>query len=480
MSLLSTFAILFETDAKKATKETEELSDALDDVEGAAEGATGGVDDTTKAYNSNSASAGLLTKSMVGLVAGFVTLEAIMSKVLDTATSIDTIGKLSQTMGENIVMMDAWGAANERNGGSAEALRGTVESLQNSLQDISITGGGEIINTLAMIGVQATKANGEIKGAFEILPKIGEAFKKMSTQQSFAFGKRLGLDQGTILTLQQSRHEIDKLVQRQKELGGVTKEGYENAARFNDQWSDTKRVFNSLWMSANNSILPLFENILKGLENIGLWIQKNKSFIADALTGAGIVLATVFAPFTAIGIALIALTDDLVTWVSGGKSAVGEMLGTFENFKVKVTEIFNSLGKVWDDFIGKLTNIPKVISDVLFSNGSKNTFGLEVTTLNDDDVPSSTVRNPYLTLNNDDVPSSTDMAQEIIASYSATNLNHGGSTVNQRTQQNNVTIGGATVDARGMSGSQAKSAINASMKESVEMALGQLNDGVER
>jgi len=469
MSLLSTFAILFETDAKKATKETEELSDALDDVEKGAEGAADSVDDATKSYNDNSSSAGVLTKSMVGLIATFVTFDAIASKVFDTASGVDTLGKLSQTIGLNIVDLDAWGVAAARNGGSAEAFRGTVESLQNSLQDISITGGGEIINTLAMIGVQATTSAGKIKSAFDVLPEIAEAFRGMSTEQSFAFGKRLGLDQGTILTLQQSRYEIDKLVERQKMLGGVTKEGYEAAAKFNDQWDDSKRSFNALWLSANSTILPMLSNILKGLETMVTWVKNNSELVEGFFLGVGGVITAVYlpaisaaaaatliaiAPFLAIGAAIVAvgvavgvLYEDITAWVDGSKSAIGEIVGSFENMKAKVTGIFDDIIQKWKDVTGFFVGV---------GTGIRNSF------IGGDTLPNN------------------DAASNTIASYSSTNLNHGGSTVNQRTQQNNITVGGSTVDARGMSGSQAKNVINASMKESVEMALGQLADGVER
>ncbi len=467
MSLLSTFAILFETDAKKAADDVEDLSDALDDVEKGAEGATGATDDTTKAFNDNAVSVGALTKTMVGLIGSLVAVDAIASKIFDTAANIDTIGKLSQTIGLNIVELDAWGAAAERNGGSAEALRGTVESLQGSLQDINITGGGEIINTLAMIGVQATKANGEIKSAFEVLPEIADAFSRMSTEQSFAFGKRLGLDQGTILTLQQSRYEVEKLVERQKALGAVIKEGYEAAAIFNDQWDDTKRSFNSLWLSANSTILPLFSNILKGFESIVVWVRNNGTLVEGFFIGVAGVITAVYLPaivaaaaatlvaispfvligaaIAATGVAVAVLYEDITAWVDGSKSAIGELIGTFENLKDKVTGILDDIRQDWAEFTGEAIGIATPVG----------TSGL------------------MLVGNN-------EAALATIASYSSTNLNHGGSTVNQRTQQNTFNVGGATVDARGMTGNQAKSVINASMKESYEMALGQLEDGVQR
>ena len=476
MSMLSTFSILFETDAQRATRETDELSGALDDVADSAGDATGGVDETTAAYNDNAVSVGGLTKAMGAMIAAFVTFDAIQSKVFETAASVDTIGKLSQTIGLNIAEMDAWGIAAERNGGSAAALRGTVESLQGSLQDMAITGGGEIINTLAMIGVQATKSSGEIKSAFEVLPEIADAFQGMSTEKSFAFGKRLGLDQGTILTLQQSRYEVDKLVERQKALGGVTQEGYEKAAIFNDQWSDTKRVFNSLWLSANNSILPLLTGLLNGVENIVVWVKENSTLVEGFFLGVAAVITAAYLPaitaaaaatlvaitpfvligaaVAAIGVAIAILYEDVTAWVNGSKSAIGDLLGSFEELKKTVLDYFDDIRNGWNSLITDIGEL-NPFKDIGGAIGSKlyDIFG-------------------------DD--GSTMAAQSTIASYSSTSLNNGGATSNQTTNQNNFTFGNTSVDARGMSSSQAKSAFASNMTESVEMALGQLADGVKR
>ena len=352
MSLLTTFSILFESDAAKASREADELSDSLADVQGSAEGATGGVDGATESYNENAESVGGLTKAMGGMILAYLSFDAIASGVFGNSQSIDSIGKLSQTMGANIVEMDAWGDAIARNGGSAEAFQGTIESLQGSLQEIEITGGGEMINTLAMLGIQATDSGGQIKSAFDILPEVAKSFEGMSAAQSKAFGEQLGFDQGTILTLQQGGEAVDALVSRQKMLSGVTQEGYESAAKFNDQWDDTKKVFNSLWMSANSSILPAFESILKGLEVIVLWVRENQTLVTGfffavagiitaiylpAIAAAATATLIAAAPFIAIGLAITAvgaaialLYEDFVKWSEGAPSAIGAVLDAFQ------------------------------------------------------------------------------------------------------------------------------------------------------
>ena len=374
MSLLSTFAILFETDADKATKEVEGLSDSLEGVSDAANPATEGVDEFTDAINENASSVGDLTGMMVKLTATYLSFDAVASGVFSNASDIDTVGKFSETIGENITELDAWGAAAKRNGGSASSMRSSIETLNTSLADIKISGGGEAITTLSMLGVTATKTGGDIKSAFDILPELADSFQRMSAQESFAFGKKLGLDQGTILLLQQGRGEVEKLVERQKLLGGVTEENYESAAKFNDAWDDTKRVFNSLWMQANSTILPMLTNIFGLIEQGVLWMRENETVVKGFFIGAGIaasaytvkIIAAKIATVgffvavkaaiasTGIGLLVIGLAsafallyEDMVAWSNGTKSLLGDILGSFEDFKKGIEEIFTSIG----DFI---------------------------------------------------------------------------------------------------------------------------------
>ncbi len=490
MSLLSTFAILFETDSKKAADETEKLSDSLDDVESSANKATKGVDGSTTAYNDSAVSVGGLTKAMLGMVAAYVTFDAIASRVIDNATQIDSLGKFTHSLGINIVAMDAWGTAVARNGGTAESFKGTVETLQGALQDMEITGGGEMINTLAMIGVSATGAGGKVKDVFSLLPDIADAFQKMDAAKSFAFGKRLGLDQGTILLLQQGRGEVDKLVARQKALGGATKEGYEQAAKFNDQWADTKRVFNSLWMSANSTILPMLTKFFVGIEKIVLWVKSNQTLVEGFFIGiAGVITAlylpamlsaaaatlVAISPFiligaaiAAVGVAIAILYEDIKAWVNGSKSAIGEIVGTFDEFKDKVSGVFDTIAKKWADFVKFFTDTKQDITDFLdFSSFFGGGLDLQNNFVQSGFTPDNMVDN-------------TARGQAMIDFYSGTQLNQGGYNMNQRTQNVNVNVGGTNIDARGMSPQQASQTFNSGIKQNVEMAIGQLSDGVDR
>ena len=476
MSLLSMFTIGFETDAKDATKEVEGLDDALEQLGDTAPDAAKGVDEVSQAADSGSMSIGGLTKTMGGLLAAYVSFDLVASGIMDNALRIDEVGKFSQTIGENIVEMEAWGESVARNGGSADAFRGSVESLNTSLADIKISGGGEVIDTLAMMGIQATTSGGQIKSAFDVLPELADSFQGLSTSESFSFGKKLGLDQGTILLLQQGRDAVDDLVERQKMLGGVTEEGYEAAANFNDQVDDSKRVFNSLWMSANATILPLLTDMLSGFEAVVIWVRQNQDLVSGFFIAVGSVITAVYlpaitsaaaatiaaaAPFIAIGAAITAVSvafavlyEDFVAWSEGAPSLLGDTLGSFEDFKESVLDVFDSIAEKWASFIGffkdTASSIGGFFSDVFGSDGNVN----------------QTAQN-------------TQTAVNTYMSYGANPLNSGGSSSYNRYSQNiNIEVGGTSVDARGMDAGQAQKAFSQSQQDVYRNALGQLEDGI--
>jgi TP901 family phage tail tape measure protein len=290
MAILDTFAILFQTDAKKAADDVEDLNENLDDTKKSADGASDGMDGFKKSTSKSNAGISTMIKKIGSLIATYLALDKTIDTAMENAEKVDVIGKFAQVTGQSIVNIDAWGQAVARNDGSAESFRGTLEYLNESLADISLTGGGEAAEMLARLGINAFDAGGKVKSAFAILPEIADAFQKLSTTQSFQFGRKLGLDMGTILTLQQGRVAVEKLVERQKSLGAVTKENYKISATFDDQVDDTKRAFESLSTEATTELLPALTGILKILEYGIQWLRHNKSLVQGYFIGiAGVV-----------------------------------------------------------------------------------------------------------------------------------------------------------------------------------------------
>ena len=476
MALLDTFAILFQTDAKKAADDVEDLNENLDDTKKSADGASDGMDGFKKSTSESNAGISTMIKTIGSLIATYLALDKTIDTAMENAEKVDVIGKFAQVTGQSIVNIDAWGQAVARNGGSAESFRGTLESLNESLADISLTGGGEAAEMLARLGINAFDAGGKVKSAFAILPEIADAFQKLSTTQSFQFGRKLGLDMGTILTLQQGRVAVEKLVERQKSLGAVTKENYKISATFNDQVDDTKRAFESLSTESTTGLLPALTEILKLLEYGIQWLRENKTLVQGFFIGVAGVITAVYlpaiasaaaatlvaiAPFVAIGAAIAAVGaavaivyEDIKAWVNGSSSEIGDLLGSFEDFKASVFKIFDDISKKFTGWLDEFKNFGKSIDD-FFSFGDEKDFN---------------------------IAANSKMAMDLIGSYNSNPLNSGpayDSNSFMSTNTYNLNLGGTTVHANGLNQDQATKVVSDSFNNQINMAYGAIDDGVD-
>lgn len=372
MSLLDTFAILFETDAGEAADDVDRLGDALDDTGGAGQEAARGVDAANQAAADSTQTMGGLVKGLAGVVAGYLSWQAISAAVFSQAIQTDEVGKFADTMGLAIGEVDAWGEAVVRNGGSVDAFRGSVESMNDALTDMALTGGGPAVEVLGRLGIQALDSSGKIRKSTDVMLEMADAFQGLSEVESAGLAKRLGLDQGTILMLQQGRVAVEQMVEQQRQLGGRTQEGYEAAAVFNDTLADTQRMFVGVADGANQRILPVLTSFLKGLQTVIAWAQEHQDVVVGffgavaaiitavylpAMTAAAVATLTAAAPFiligaviAAVGAAFALLYEDVKAYIGGQESFVGNLAKKYEWFGKLLDGVIAGAKWVWQEF----------------------------------------------------------------------------------------------------------------------------------
>jgi hypothetical protein len=347
MSLLDTFALIFETDADDAADDVDRLSGSLDDASTSGDKTSKSLNKLSSESKQSSAMLGGLAKSLGTVIAAYVSLHAFTQ----AATATDTVGKFTETLGLNIEEIDAWGAAVERNGGSADSFRGAVDALNTALGDVALGGGGDIADTLGRLGVSALDSTGRIKQVTQILPELADAFQNITKRESVAFGRKLGLDQGTILLLQQGRNAVQGLVEQQRQLGGRTEEGYKAAAEFNDEIGNTQRIFVGMSDSMNQKVLPVLSKLLRGFQDIAMWMDDHSDvvegfflaaataisyFYLPAIIAAATSTWAAIAPFLAmagvvirLGAAIGLLYEDVKAYLGGQESFIGKLAAKY-------------------------------------------------------------------------------------------------------------------------------------------------------
>ncbi len=184
MSILETFYILFKSDTSdikkgsdEALKTTKKLNESLKET-----------DETSEKLGVKFFS---IVESIAGLLTGFASLHAVISGFKNTVDYDIDLGKTSRALGVNVEQLDAWDYAVRQAGG-------TAEGFQNSLKNLA-----EHFNTNPSV-------------ALKFLPQLADVFSKISRFSAFKLGKSLGLDEATILLLQQGRREVEAVLKQQR------------------------------------------------------------------------------------------------------------------------------------------------------------------------------------------------------------------------------------------------------------------------
>lgn len=366
-SLLESFVYLFEAD-------TSNLEEGLDDAEKKTEDlgkATKKTDEQSKELGKSFLDT---VSSAKGALVALVGLGGLSAALIGNAKSVDELGKFSQRLGLNVSEVDAWGQAVVRTGGSVQGFQSTLAGLSTNLAEFARTGTGGLADLFGQLGIAAFDEQGNVKDALDILPDIADRLDGLSAVQSAEIAEKLGLDQGTILLLQQGRGEVEKIIRAQRELGTVNEKDAKAAADFNDQMADVKKIFSNVVTTIATSVLPYFKFFLDGLKSIIDFAKENKELVTGFFIGIGVVVAALLLPFAgliataalvtagvlAIGAAFALIYEDIQAFRNGQDSLIGEMI---EKYPV-LNDIIKGFGDAWDYVKAKASEVWEILKSI--------------------------------------------------------------------------------------------------------------------
>lgn len=363
MAILDTFLILFESDSAEVKKGAEDAKRTTDNLNQS-------LKQTDKVSGKVGNEFVRMLHAANGLIAGALSVGAIVSATLAAADYSDQLGELSEALGISTEDLDVYGRAVKLSGGTTESFQGTVKSMTAALADFATKGTSRAAPFFEELGIKMVDANGKARSFMDILPELADSFEGLSKAESFGIGQKLGLDDGTIMLLQRGRREIDILVKKQKELGAVTKEDAEIAGKFNDQWDITTMAFKSLFVQVGSSVLPAMTAVLKIMEKVGTFFRKNSDFITGLLIALGAAITffvvpplltaaasaiALAAPFILIGVIVASLVglfallyDDVMNFVDGNDSLIGQIVNKYPLLAEVVKALAGVFMWFWD------------------------------------------------------------------------------------------------------------------------------------
>lgn len=353
MSVFETFYLLFKSDTTDLKKGSDEAINSTKKLKGE----INSLDKATEKVGSNFAR---IITQLTGAVAAFASIHSVISGLANTVNYDIELGKTSRFLGVDPEDLDLWGRA-------AKQAGGTAEGFQNSLRNLA-----QNFHTTAKVAMGA-------------LPQLADVFSKISRYAAFNLGKAYGLDEGTILLLQQGRREVEAVLKKQRELGIITKEDTEISYKYNQALGNLETSFRTLYNAIIIPILPALTSFFGILEKGLAYLTDHKDLVIGAFVGiAASALSAAFAfdlltlPIIGITLAVILLIglfallwEDTKVYFKGGKSLIGEYLDEWKKLGKTIDDIIDRWTKKFLDFLDKFSLL-KPIADYIRNND--NTF----------------------------------------------------------------------------------------------------------
>jgi len=365
--ILDSFFLLFEADASKLNK-------GLDESDKRAKQTTQQVKDLDAAAYKMGERLGGAIRTFGGALLGFVAARQLMASFNDAVMQADQIDETAKALGLATEELSVYSDAVKEAGGSQEGFVGSLNALNTALATMETTGKSKATPFLKEMGINLEAVANKGKTAFDFLPQIADAFATMGRQESIAMGKKIGFDMGTIMMLQGGRRELEALIKKHKELGVITEKQGEIAADYNDSLDDFRHTLRTTWLSMSEVILPVVTRVMNAFTSLVTWARENHHFITGVFLAIGAVIgkmllpmmirlavatAVAFAPYLLIG-AVIAgvaaafalLYDDIMNFLEGNDSLIGQLLEKFP----MLAQVFYIIGAVAREVAGVIAS----------------------------------------------------------------------------------------------------------------------------
>ena len=363
--ILDVFTILFEADTSKAKdgvddtrKSTEDLVEEMLSGEKAAEKLGGSIKD--------------MAKNALGALGAALAVSSMIGGAIGRAEDIAAIERTSNAIGLAIEDVDAFGHAMERLGGDAQGARDSLtdmaESIGEALQDVE-SGRAKAFDAL---GVSLRDVGGDSIGAIEGMLRLSDAVQGMSQGEAVFRIKELGItDNRTVEAILKGRKELERLMAVQKAAHPLTKEQAERAKQLNEVLGGWQNSVKGAASQFFDLLIPALTKVIQWLTVIVDWAGEHKDFVVGFFGAIAAVVAAIYLPamiaaaaatlaatwpIIAIGAAIAAaavafalIYDDIMNFIDGNDSLIGNMMEKYPLVKTLVmgiVEAFKFMGDV--------------------------------------------------------------------------------------------------------------------------------------
>lgn len=303
------------------------------------------LSDSDAAWQSAFDNVAALAEKSLNFAGISTTITGLISDAAARAAEIESIDKLGREINITTRDVDAFS-------GSVAALGGTRSAAQADLSAMA-------------------KSFGFAGDSMEKVLQTADKVQGMSFNEAKKTLGGLGVeDNGTIELLMKGREELSRMMETQKDYGGITRESIEQSISFNNAMLSLEQSAGLLKNSLMGMLIPVLAQGLDWLEKIVVFAKENKNFVtgffiavAAVVTGkyvhamklAQISTWTAMLPVMAVvaGILLLAAVfalvyDDIMNFIDGNDSMIGRILDSYPGLKAVILTVWEAFVVLFD------------------------------------------------------------------------------------------------------------------------------------
>ena len=310
--------------------------------------------------------------------------------VRSTYEEIINLNKLAESLGTTTERLQMWQGAAEDAGVATKEVGDVWQRMNTMIAEASTNGKGTLANFVnSGILPSLTTVDGKIKDTESYMLELADAFANMDKQTATLVGGKLGIKGDFLDFLSQGSGSINQQLGHIKQLGVYTKEDVKIAKEFEKSLKDLRKAFNDIVRSLKTALMPVFRTIVPLLTQVARGVEyltkHMRIFIPAALAVAGVIakslipgflklggtalewlkspaflkLALIVGVLVAIGLAI----EDIMVWMEGGESVIGDYLGSWEEFGPKVQKGVQDALQWIADFVTAIQDFIQPIFD---------------------------------------------------------------------------------------------------------------------
>lgn len=360
MALLDALTYVIQADASQLDRKIDDSERRADNLKHA----LAGVENQAR---KSSLSLGTFAKAAIGYFGAFLSVTKALSVAGDRVMFVGALNDVSAATKIAIEDVDAFGKSLESIGGTAEQANATLTNVALNIGRALNEADGRQAKIFASLGVNLKDASGKARSTMDIILELSDALAGMDRAQATARLAQLGItDVKSIELILKGRKELEALMRTQRQNGVVTKDSADAAAKYEQAlnklqsgYQRTKNAIADLLIPALGWLIDKFGKVVDWANEHSVVVVTFFTAIATALTVAYLpamvkaAAATwalvapylaIAAPIAAVAALIALLTEDVLAYMDGNESLIGQILDKFPVISDVAYAVFDAIG----------------------------------------------------------------------------------------------------------------------------------------